>query len=177
MTERGDVAARVWRGLVEPLGRAESAAVLGVAAVTGLAVARQTGTRRGPGAALLLGAVAVDVTGGMVAFQLPATRERYRSSSLADRLGLAAAHVQCLALPPAGEGTWSRALARWAGVVGATAVLQAVVPERRRRAAGTALGAVLAAADLATDRSAQRWLGPVWYLKLVAGHATLPDPR
>ena len=34
-----------------------------------------------------------------------------------------------------------------------------------------------AAADLATDRSAQRWLGPVWYLKLVAGHATLPDPR
>ena len=106
-----------------------------------------------------------------------ATRERYRSSSLADRLGLAAAHVQCLALPPAGEGTWSRALARWAGVVGATAVLQAVVPERRRRAAGTALGAVLAAADLATDRSAQRWLGPVWHLKLVAGHATLPDPR
>lgn len=51
------------------------------------------------------------------------------------------------------------------------------MPERRRRAAGTALGAVLAAADLATDRSAQRWLGPVWYLKLVAGHATLPDPR
>ncbi|MFW6187661.1 MAG: hypothetical protein ACOC84_06680 [Actinomycetota bacterium] len=56
-----------------------------------------------------------------------------------------------------------------------TAALAVVAPGHRRPA-GTALGALLALADLVQPCGRQRWLGPMYLTKLVAGHGSLPDP-
>ncbi len=164
-----------WRGLVGPLGAASSAAVLGAAGVGVAAVTRSTRERRSWPVAGVVGVVAADLIGGMVAFQIPETRRHYAETSLGSRLVLAIGHVQCFALPLLGEGTWGRALKRWAGVVCGTMLLQSFVAEQDRRLVGSALALFLGSADLATDLTRQRWFGPVWAVKLVAGHATLPN--
>lgn len=168
---------RAWSGLVGPLGAARSAGVVGAATAAGLVAGTETAARCGPGVGAFVGVTAVDLVGGMVAFQLRPTREHYARTSLSRRMALAAAHVQCFALPIVGEGTWSAAAGRWAGVVASTALLQCAVPAAHRRPAGFVLAAGLTAADVALAGPRQRWLGPVWFTKLVAGHATLPDPR
>lgn len=158
-----------------PVDGGASAAVLSVATLAGLAVARRTRAGAGTGRALLLGVLAFDLVGGLVAFQLRATRDQYARHAPRSRLGFVAGHLHPFLLPLAGQGGWGRAAARYVAAVGATVVLDGTLQTSpRRRAVGSALALALSAGDLLTDRSAQRWFGPVYLCKLVGGHGSIP---
>lgn len=119
--------------------------------------------------------VAVDLVGGLVAFQLRPTREQYGRTSLGSRLTFALVHVQPFAVPLAGQGSWRRAAVRYVATVGSTAALE-LLPVRAasRRGVANTLGAALSAVDLASDGSPQRWFGPVYLMKVIGGHGGIP---
>lgn len=166
-----------WTRLVGPLSRTESAAVLGAAGATAAVVGATTARRSGPLRGSLMAAVAADLAGGLVTFQLRSTRVQYGASSLASRLTFAVVHVQPFLLPALGQGSWRRAAFRYGTAVGATGLLElipAAEPARRRLA--IALAATLSLADVASDHSPQRWFGPVYLMKVIGGHGGIP-PR
>ncbi|GAB3623625.1 hypothetical protein GCM10027418_17080 [Mariniluteicoccus endophyticus] len=160
---------RFWTGLVGPVPPRTSGVIMAGAGAATCAVAVST-----PGPVwrrVVMGAMAFDIVGGMVAFQVPATRAEYARKSSVEHLGFVAAHLHPAVLAALGEGSWTRNATRYAYAVAVTEGLQRapLSPQARRRAA-MALGLVAAVVDLATDRSGSRWFGPA-YLKLVAGHA------
>ncbi|WP_425307659.1 hypothetical protein AADG42_02515 [Ammonicoccus fulvus] len=159
-------------GNVTPIEGAVALASAGVsAAVVGVSTARRVGWIRG----LVMGVVAFDLCGGLVSFQLGSTREEYAHHSDRRRLVFVLVHLQPFVLPLVGQGTWGRAGVRYAAAVGGTLALERVGmrPEHRRPVAnGSALA--LAVADLMAASPDQRWLGPVYLLKLVGGHGGIP---
>lgn len=168
MTNRADA---VWRAVMGPVGPKQGGATMAVAAAAALVVGRRTLREKGPVAAIVTGVVAFDLVGGMVSFRLESTRRQYAGHDVRQRLLFAAAHVQPFVLPITGQGNWSRAAVRYGLALAATAALEAFTPTRPGRGMiADALGAALALADLASDRSKQRWLGPVYLIKLVGGH-------
>ena len=160
---------RMWRGLVGDLTDAQSAAVLLAAAGSAGAVWWRT-RADGPAAALAMGVVAFDLVGGLVAFPLPGTREHYAATGPAARVGFAVVHVQPFVLPLTRQGSLRSAAWRYGGAVTATVLLEVLDPGRRRILAN-AVAAALSAVDLATSAgSPQRWLGPVYLVKVIGGH-------
>lgn len=119
-----------------------------------------------------MGIVAFDLVGGLVAFQLRPTREKYSASSLRSRMGFALAHLQPFLLPVLGEGPWRRAAARYATAVIATAVLErCATRSTSRRAVANSVAAAFSGADLATGKPQQRWFGTVYLMKVIGGHS------
>lgn len=167
---------RAWTDLVGRLSPAQSALVLGGAAAGAVLVAVRT-VDRGDGwpARLLMAGVAADLVGGLITFQLGPTRERYAETAVASRLGFVAAHLQPFALPLIGQGSWRRAGARYATVLLTSAAVEAAAlsPTTRRRIA-TAVGVAAALMDVVTAPPGQRWFGPVYHLKLIGGHTSIP---
>ncbi len=174
-----------WRGLVGSLDSTQSAAVLGTA-VAGAAWAAvhtarragtgHTGTGRTPiGRSGAIAAVGVDLIGGLVAFQLPPTRDKYAQSSARARLIFALCHAQPFLLPLLREGSWRRAAFRYlAGIAAITGLQATSLTPRDRRIAANAVAAGVSIADFATDTSPQRWFGPVFTMKVIGGHGGLP---
>lgn len=145
--------------------------MLAAAASSAVAVFASTSPRIGPARGAAIGAVAFDLVGGLVAFQLRPTREKYSASSLRSRMVFALAHVQPFLLPVLGEGSWRRAAARYTTAVIATAVLERCAPHSPSRwAVANSLAAASSVADLATGESQQRWFGPVYLMKVIGGH-------
>ncbi|MGC5615086.1 hypothetical protein [Georgenia sp. Z1491] len=141
------------------------------ALAVGVRTARRSGWLRGS----LVGAVAFDLVGGLVAFQLPATRERYSMKAMRSRLTFALVHVQPFALPLLGEGSWRRAGLRCSTAVASTVALERLAPRSPgRRLIANGVAAALSLVDLATDSSRQRWFGPVFTMKVVGGHGGIP---
>ncbi|GAA4881081.1 hypothetical protein [Actinomycetospora straminea] len=163
--------AEAWTRLVGPLGPGASAVVLGSALLGGAAVTVSTTRRAGAWRGLVHGLVAVDLVGGLVTFQLPPTRGQYARSSSGARMSFVLAHLQPVVLPLTRQGTWRRAVARYVTAVAATGALEALGTRvGSRRAVATALGVAAAVVDGATAGPGPRWFGPVYLLKLIAGH-------
>ncbi len=172
---RGRPYVRMWREVVGPLGSNGSVAVLTCAALSATAAAVGTSRRRGVGRGTVVGLVAFDLVGGLVAFQMRGTREKYAQSSLRSRLIFAVAHVQPIVLPLIADGSWRRAAARYLAAVSTTAALELVLPPRMpRRLTANGVGLVLSTLDLVSGSSTQRWFGPVYLMKVVGGHAGIP---
>lgn len=158
-----------------PLSKRQSAAVLTVATVGTAAVTVKTARHSDPWRGAGMGTVALDLLGGLVAFQLRPTRERYGASSLRSRLTFALVHIQPFAVPALNQGSWKQAAFRYTASVISTAALETALPRANsRRLAATALGTGLSALDLALGDSPQRWFGPVYFMKVVAGHGGMP---
>lgn len=168
------MSARAWRALMGPVSAPQAAAALAGAGTAAVTIGRRTAHRRGAARGLALGAVAFDLVGGLISFQLPPTRAAYARHGMRERLGFVAVHVQPFVLPLCGDGSWARASARYLAALAATVALEAGPERGSRRLAANALAVALAALDAATDRSPQRWLGPVYLLKVVGGHAGVP---
>ncbi len=150
-------------------------AVLSCAALSAAAAAVGTSRRLGGGRGTVVGLVAFDLVGGLVAFQMRGTREKYAQSPLRSRLIFAVAHVQPIVLPLIADGSWRRAAARYLAAVSMTAALELVVPPRMpRRLTANGVGLVLSTLDLVSGPATQRWLGPVYLMKVVGGHAGIP---
>lgn len=165
---------RPWESLMGPVGRGGSATVLAVAITAGLAIGHRTRRHQGLGWALVMGVVGFDLVGGMVAFQLRPTRAQYAHHTPRARLGFVTGHLHPFLLPLSGQGSWARAMARYATAVATTVVLERCPGDSRpRRGAVMASAIALAAGDVLTDRSPQRWLGPVYLIKLVGGHGSI----
>lgn len=165
----------VWNRLVGPLRPIQSAVVLVSAAAAAIGVGVST-LPVGRVPAALMAAVAFDLIGGLMAFQLPATRAAYETSPVVSRIGFAMAHVQAFVIPLTGQGPWSTACSRYAAALGSTVLLEVALPSSpRRRAAAAAMAMACSLADVAASRGAnQRWLGPVILLKVIGGHASIP---
>ncbi len=159
-------------GNVTPIEGAIALTAAGVsAAVVGVSTARRVGWIRG----LVMGVVAFDLCGGLVSFQLGSTREEYAHHSDRRRLVFVLVHLQPFVLPLTGQGTWGQAVARYAAAVGGTLALERVgIRSEFRRPVANGLALALAGADLMVASPDQRWLGPVYVLKLVGGHGGIP---
>ncbi len=165
---------RTWTTLVGPLGRGASTVVVVAAASAATVILTSTSRRVGAARGAAMGAVAFDLCGGLVAFQLRPTRKKYSESSLQSRMMFALAHVQPFLLPIIGEGSWRRATARYAAAIIATAALERFVPHStNRRVVANCVAATVSIADLASDKSQQRWLGPVYLMKVIGGHSSI----
>lgn len=105
---RTDRAETAWSELVGPLGKLESAVVLAAATGGAVSVGVNTARQTTPSRGAFLGAIAFDLIGGLITFQLEPTRGRYVSSSFLSRLKFALVHLQPFALPLIGEGSWKR---------------------------------------------------------------------
>ncbi|WP_159619570.1 hypothetical protein [Arthrobacter zhaoguopingii] len=157
------------------MGRNASAAVLACATLSATAAAAGTFRRIGVGRGTVVGLVAFDLVGGLVAFQMRGTREKYAQSPLRSRLVFAVAHVQPIVLPLIADGSWRRAAARYLAAVSMTAALELVVPPRMpRRLTANGVGLALSTLDLVSGPSTQRWFGPVYLMKVIGGHAGIP---
>lgn len=168
---------RAWDEFVGPLGRLESTVVLAAASAGAVRVGVDTARRTTPARGLFLGAIAFDLIGGLIAFQLKPTRERYARSSFRSRLTFALLHLQPFAVPLAGEGSWKRAAFRYALSVASTLALETMRPQglsRRRHA--NALAVSLSIVDVTRTASKQRWLGPVYLMKVIGGHGGIGGP-
>ena len=143
--------------------------------VAGLAARRRGGTVQGAVAAM----IAFDLTGGMVAFHQPATRCVYARRNLAARLLFTGMHAHPFLLAMTGQGTWKQALCRYLEVNATTAALELLVPRSRiRPVLATVIAVLLAGMDWRNSPGQQnRWLGPVFLLKLISGHAGIPRER
>lgn len=165
-----------WHDLVGPLDRGASAVVLVVSAAAAAAVSVPTSRRAGVARGTVAGIIAFDLVGGLVAFQLPASRQKYARSTLRSRMTFALAHVQPFALPILGEGSLPRAAARYSTAVLATAALERFAPRTAsRRVLANSVAALASTADVLTDVSDQRWFGPVYLMKVIGGHAGIPQ--
>lgn len=172
---------RAWTLLVGPLDRKQSALVLTSATASAITVGVRT-RPAGRVRAAVTAAVAFDLVGGLVAFQLPATRAVYAPSSLISRVGFAAAHVQAGVVPLTGQGSWSTAAGRYLAALSSTVLLEVALPKSpHRRAVATVVAAAFSISDLVVSRGEeQRWLGPVVLIKVIGGHASIagkPRPR
>lgn len=170
----GTWAAR-WSRLVGPVGPARSALILGVAGAAALHAAVEAWRRRGPAAAVITGLVAFDLYGGLVAFQLRETRAEYAAKELGDRLVFVVLHLQPYLLPLTGQGGPGQATARYAAAVLSTGALEWLLPTSRyRRLVANAVAALLTWLDSRAPAGEQRWLGPVYLMKLTGGHGGIP---
>lgn len=159
----------VWRRLVGPLDRKHSALVLASAAAAAIKVGVTTWPA-GRVRAAVMGVVAFDLVGGMVAFQLPATRAAYAPSSVISRVGFAAAHVQAGVVALTGQGSWSTVAGRYLAALSSTVLLESMLPTSpRRRAVATVAAVLCSVADLMVSRGeGQRWLGPAILVKVTS---------
>ncbi|KUI24519.1 hypothetical protein AU195_01675 [Mycobacterium sp. IS-1496] len=155
---------------------AGTATILGVAALGGCLAPRLAGDRLDAAKRTLLVVAAVDLWGGAWANNTVACARWYErpGQTDADHLRFALAHVHPLVLAwidGGGRRRWRWALADYGYLLAATWVL--------RRATGLRqpLGVALTAAGVALDaglgpsRTAP-WFGPVFYAKLLMGHAS-----
>ena len=142
--------------------------------VAGHAARRRGGTVRGAVAAM----IAFDLTGGMVAFHQPVTRCFYARCNLAARLLFTGMHVHPFLLAMTGQGT-EQAVCRYLEVNATTAALELLVPRSRiRPVLATVIAVLLAGMDWRNSPGQQnRWLGPVFLVKLISGHAGIPRER
>ncbi|WP_154674333.1 hypothetical protein [Nakamurella lactea] len=163
-----------WTRLVGPASRAESVAILVPAVIGGALVARSTARRRGLVRGAAAAAVAVDLIGGVVAFQTSSARSRYAESTASARMLFTAAHLQPAIMPLIGEGNWPTATRRYLLSLGGSALLTRM-PAARRRVAGLAVTLAAVAIERIGATGTDRWLGPVYLTKLLAGHGTLAD--
>ncbi|GAA1129551.1 hypothetical protein GCM10009670_22690 [Citricoccus alkalitolerans] len=84
-------------------------------------------------------------------------------------------HLQPFLLPLFGEGSWARAALRYATAFLATTALERFVPRSAsRRFVANGVAAALSSADFTTDKSQQRWFGPVYLMKVIGGHSGIP---
>ncbi len=166
---------RFWGRLVGPLGAGRSAGVVSAAALGTTLVAVHTKRRNGLRAATTMAPVAFDLIGGLITFQLAPTRAKYADAPLRARMMFVGAHLQPLAVPVVGGGSWKRAMARYATAIVATTTLETVLANHpRRRLVANLIAAGVSAADVATDRGPQRWIGPVYLMKVIGGHGGIP---
>lgn len=173
-----DAAKKAWSEVVGPLGKRESAIVLAAATAGAVCIGVDTARRTTPARGAFLGAIAFDLIGGLIAFQLEPTRERYARSSFPSRLVFALLHLQPFAVPLIGEGSWKRAAFRYTGSVACTLALETVRPHavtRRRHA--NALAAAMSVVDMVGVRSKQRWIGPIYLMKVIGGHGGIARSR
>jgi hypothetical protein len=165
-----------WSRLVGPLPPAESLSVLGVAVAAAAATWRRSRTQRGALASALIGGLALDLAGGLVAFQLPPTRRTYAQKQGSDRLMFVTAHVHPFVLPALGSGTWRRAGARYAAALGANVLFDRTrPPAASRRVLAASAAGVASLIDLPGSGTPERWFGPLYLLKLIGGHAGIPQ--
>lgn len=170
--------AQAWSELVGRLGKLESAVVLAAAAGGAVSVGVNTARQTTPARGAFLGAIAFDLIGGLVAFQLEPTRRRYVGSSFLSRLKFALVHLQPFAVPLIGEGSWKRATFRYAVSVASTLALESIRPHRpSRRRYANVLAAIVSIVDLVQTPSQQRWLGPVYLMKVIGGHGGIRRAR
>lgn len=172
-------ARRGWHRLMGPVDRPQSLTVLAAATAAGTVVALRTARRRARWLpAVVVGAVAVDLVGGLIAFRLEPVRRKYAAAGTLGRLAFPVVHVQPYALPLVGEGTWRRAAARHAAAIVATAVLQAAEqPPVMRRVTADGIATAVALLDVAIADGPQRWFGPVYAYKVIGGHGSLVGGR
>ncbi|MEZ0341385.1 hypothetical protein ACAG25_15515 [Mycobacterium sp. pV006] len=175
MSEQIGPLRRAWFEFVGPeTGPAGTATILGLAGLGGLDALRHT-RRLGAARTTLLAVCAVDLWGGAWANNTAACARWYErpGQTDADHLRFALVHLHPLVLAwvdGADRRGWWHAGARYAYLVAATVLI------RRFRAHRRPLGWVLTAGGVALDAALQpypsaRWFGPVFYLKLLAGHA------
>jgi deazaflavin-dependent oxidoreductase (nitroreductase family) len=164
-----------WTRFVGPVSRDESAAILIPAALGAVAIGIRTGRRDGPVAGVVAGALGYDLIGGAVEFQTRTGRAHYAQKSERERLLFAALHLQPFVIPLIKQGGWPVAGVRYLLSLGANVLLPRV-PADRRRVAGVAGAALATAADRLASGSAERWFGPAYLTKMIAGHATIGDP-
>ncbi|BBX17246.1 hypothetical protein CRI77_04660 [Mycolicibacterium duvalii] len=156
-----------------PVGTATTLTLAGLGGVA--AVRRARARRLTASRTALLVVAAVDLWGGAWANNTAACARWYErpGQSDADHLRFAVVHVHPLVLAwvdGASRRGWVHSGLRYGYLLGATAVI------RRLRAHRRPLGWVLTAAGIALDAALEpypsaRWFGPVFYLKLLAGHA------
>lgn len=167
-----------WRRLMGPVDRTTGASVLLIATTAGLAVGCRSARRRGPLIGAALGAVTVDIVGGLLSFQVPAVRRKYAEHGRLERLVFPLVHVQPYLFPIVAEGSWTVAACRHLSALGCSVALE-TVPLRPgvRRPAACALAVLLAAGDLLlADSGPHRWFGPAYLLKVIGGHGSLEHP-
>ncbi|PVZ09349.1 hypothetical protein [Actinomycetospora cinnamomea] len=175
-----------WDAIVGPgAGPVENAGTvtLGVAGTVLAPRLARGPSRPGPGARLVLRVLAADLWGGAWCNNTPAAARWYGQEPRArHHLAFAAAHVHPFVVARLdAQPRWDRALAQYAYLLAATAVLGQV-----GRPAQRVLALLTTAGGLALDRwwgttDAAPWFGTVYYVKLLAGHAggaalLHPDP-
>ncbi|KUI20031.1 hypothetical protein AU194_03835 [Mycobacterium sp. GA-2829] len=155
---------------------AGTATILSLAGLGGWLAPRIAGGGRGAAQTTLLVVSAVDLWGGAWANNTVACARWYErpGQTDADHLRFAVLHVHPFVLAWVDGGSrdrWRWALANYGYLLAATLLLRRAAPWRRPL--GMALTAVGAALDarLGPSRAAP-WFGPVFYVKLLAGHAS-----
>lgn len=151
----------------------------GMAVITAAAVL--VASRRRPGwSALqwaLAAAIAFDFAGGVVAnATLAAKRWFHRAGRGRARAMFYVGHAHPLVLPLLFGAAWAPAVALYAGMLVAVALVERAP---RRVAQPVALGAVAAAIVLAGAGAwppGLEWFAPLYLLKLVGAHAVPPQP-
>ncbi|MGE2727940.1 hypothetical protein ACQI4F_00530 [Mycolicibacterium vaccae] len=168
---------RGWLEFVGPETRpAGTATILALAGLGGVAAVRRARSRRlSAPKTVLLAVCAVDLWGGAWANNTAACARWYERAGQtdADYLRFALIHLHPLVLAwidGASRRGWWQAGARYGYLLAATALI------RRFRAHRRPLGWALTVGGIALDAASQpypsaRWFGPVFYLKLLAGHA------
>ncbi|BBY16457.1 hypothetical protein [Mycolicibacterium litorale] len=154
---------------------AGTATILGLAALGGYLAPRLAGGRLGPAERAVLVVSAVDLWGGAWANNTVACARWYErpGQTDADHLRFAALHVHPLVLAwidGGGPGRWRWAAANYGYLLAATWVLRRAAPRRPLGIVLTVAG-VLLDAGLGPSRAAL-WFGPVFYAKLLLGHAS-----
>ncbi|MGY1672793.1 hypothetical protein [Geodermatophilus sp. SYSU D00710] len=171
-----------WDRIAGPgAGTAENAGSLGLGLAGAVLAPVLTRRRtRPPAGPAVLGLLALDLWGGAWCNNTPAAARWYHRPGQGARQHIAFAaghlHPAVLAWLDAGPGT-GRSRLRWAAalygyLLAATALLTATGDRRTRRALGlaTTAGGVLLDRALGPSAAAP-WFGPVFYAKLLAGHA------
>ena len=155
---------------------AGTAAILGLAALGGYLAPRLAEDRLDAAKGTVLVVAAVDLWGGAWANNTVACARWYErpGQTDADHLRFAVAHVHPLvlaAIDGGGRDRWRWALANYGYLLAATWVLRRA--PAWRRPLGVALTAAGVVLDVGLGRSrAAPWFAPVFYAKLLMGHAS-----
>ncbi|WP_459642486.1 hypothetical protein [Kineococcus sp. NUM-3379] len=179
MVEPRDGMLRHWDEFTGPgAGAAETAGTLASAAAGAVLAPRLARGRPGRGAAAVLSVLALDLWGGAWCNNTAACARWYERPGQGTRehLVFSLAHLHPFAVAAldarAGvPGAWRAAALRYAYLQGATLAVRACTG-RARRVAGVAATAAGVALDASLGRSRSApWFGPVFFAKLLAGHA------
>jgi hypothetical protein len=120
--------------------------------------------------------IAFDFAGGVVANATSAAkRSLHRPGGARSRALFYAAHVHPLALPLAFSGSWPAALALYAGMLAAAALVELSPRAVAQPVALAALAAGLFLAGGAGWPMGLEWFAPVYLLKLVGAYAVPPE--